>query len=214
MKVDCVDLLTPVIGVRADIWGQYLDIAMEQYNINTGTDIQVKNRTCIFLANILKETEGLTKMEEDLWYRAPQILKTWPNIFKTLEEAAEYEKDSKKLGNKVYGRKNNTLGNTEPNDGYHFRGRGPMHTTGRYNYKLVSVEFDIDCMTKPELISQPCFGSLSAAYYWEKHKINKYCDKGDIRGARKMVNNGLLGLNEVVAYTSKLYRIFDTLKKS
>lgn len=214
MKVSSIELLKPIIGIKADAWGEHLDTAMAQYQISVGPDAKVRNRVCIFLANTLKETECFNKLEEDLWYRAAQILKVWPNVFKTLEEAALYEKNPMKLANKVYGRPNNPLGNTEPNDGYHFRGRGPMHTTGRFNYKLASVEFGVDCMTKPELISQPCFGSLSAAFYWEKNKINRYCDTGDIRGARKAVNSGLLGLNDVVNYTSKLYRIFDTLSKS
>lgn len=50
----------------------------------------------------------------------------------------------------AWGRTN--LGNTEPNDGWMFRGRGMDHCTGRRNYRVTGNDIGVDLIAKPDLL--------------------------------------------------------------
>lgn len=205
-------LLRPVVGASlAQAWGEHLDSAMLKFGISdTDNEAILKQRVCMFLANVCKETDKLTKLEEDLWYRAERIVVVWPSLFKTVEQAKPYEKNAQKLANYVYGQPGNQLGNTQPNDGYYFRGRGPVHTTGRYNYKVASKKLEMDFMTHPELIAQPEYGSQAAALFWKEKNINRFADTGNVKLVENAISPGKLGLNVVMIYYKTFCRIFDT----
>ena len=209
------ELLRPIVGANLSLaWGDHLDNAMLKFGLTDTDDSKlIKQRVSLFLANVCKETERLTKLEENLWYTAERIKVVWPKLFKSVEEAKHYEKNPQKLANFVYGQPGNTLGNTQPNDGYYFRGRGPVHTTGRYNYKKASQNLDMDFMTHPELIAQPQYGAEAAAYFWKSKNINRVADIGDVRSVRGIINPALLGLNDVMIYYKTFCRIFDTQTK-
>lgn len=58
------------------------------------------------------------------------------------------------IGNIIYGgtwgREN--LGNTEPNDGFTYRGRGFEHVTGRRNYAATGAALGIDLLANPDAL--------------------------------------------------------------
>lgn len=64
-----------------------------------------------------------------------------------------YEKGPKDYFNKYDGRK--SLGNTEPGDGYRFRGRGYVQLTGRKNYTWCGNAIGCDLAHDPELALTP-----------------------------------------------------------
>ena len=66
-------------------------------------------------------------------------------FFRRLEENIK-----KEPANKTY---KNINGNTEPNDGYKYRGRGFVQLTGKGNYKLMGDRLGIDLVGSPELAS-------------------------------------------------------------
>src|SRR5256885_1044045 len=89
-------------------------------------------RLAHFLAQILHESGGLTIAEENLDYSARRMTQVWPRRFPTLADAAPYAHNPRTLAAKVYnGRMGNRPGS---DDGYSYRGRGLMQTTGRENY--------------------------------------------------------------------------------
>lgn len=92
----------------------------------------------------------------------------------TLAQTA-YEPPSKKASE---------LGNTQPGDGLRFCGRGLIQITGRRNYTLAAVGFDLDLLNHPELLEQPANAAMSAAWYWFNRKLNTLADMGDFRRAR------------------------------
>ncbi len=67
-------------------------------------------------------------------------------------------------GKAYEGRKD--LGNTQPGDGIRYKGRGLIQLTGRANYEKYGQLMGLDLINNPELLEEPEFAALSAAYFW------------------------------------------------
>ena len=91
------------------------------------------------------------------------------------------------------------LGNTEPGDGFRFRGRGLIQTTGRNNYFRTGEGLGVDLIAKPELLSTAELAARSAAWFWRVHGLNDLADKGDFVKITKIINGGTNGLDERMA---------------
>lgn len=92
------------------------------------------------------------------------------------------------------------LGNTEPGDGYRFRGRGLIHITGRYNYIKYGEKLGIDLVNNPKLASEPKTAVHIAMEYWEDHGLNKYADDENIKQVTRRINGGYNGLEDRIRY--------------
>lgn len=96
------------------------------------------------------------------------------------------------------------LGNTCPGDGVRYAGRGPIQLTGRANYKAftrwaqANGHTTLDFEAQPELLEDPKWGFLAAAYYWTaaRPQINHLADAGDLEGVTRAINGGLNGLED------------------
>lgn len=94
------------------------------------------------LAEVYHETGGtMQPVEENLNYSAKRLTQVWPGRFPTIASAQPYANNPQKLANKVYGGR---MGNTGPNDGWMFRGRGLPQITGRDNYRRAGIEGNPD----------------------------------------------------------------------
>ena len=86
----------------------------------------------VVLAEAHHETGGaMQSVSENLSYSAKRLTEVWPSRFPTLAAAAPYANYPRRLANKVYGGR---LGNTGPDDGWLYRGRGLAQITGKTNY--------------------------------------------------------------------------------
>ena len=169
-------------------------VAMEKYRIDT------TQRQAAFLANVAHETNGLRQLEENLNYGVNGLLSTWPHRF-TRETALQYERKPELIANIVYGGR---MGNTEPGDGWKYRGRGLFHVTGRAGYLLASRVHRYDFVEDPDKMKEPPFAALTAAYYFHLNKLNDLADKGKIRAIRVAINGGLHGFDQVNEFYTKL----------
>ena len=88
---------------------------------------------------------------------------------------------------------NKDLGNTQKGDGFLFRGRGLIQTTGRFNYARLSKELGVDFIAHPELLAQPEYACKSACLFWKDHALNSLADSGDYQGITRKINGGLNG---------------------
>lgn len=151
-------------------------------------------RAAHFLSEIATETGGLRAIEENLNYSAKRLVQVFPSRFKTLAAAQPYANNPQALANKVYGGR---LGNTQPGDGWRYRGGGLMQTTGRYNYTRAGHEDD------PEALRQPVPALKSALAFWSDNGLNALADSDNVEAVRKRVNGGTNGIAETRIYLKK-----------
>ena len=139
-------------------------------------------------------------MEENLNYRAPTLLKLFPQTPKrawgfTPESAAAYEKQPQKIANRIYG---NRMGNRDEasGDGFRFRGSGFLQLTGHSNFYHAGQALGVDFVMQPELVRTPRYAAQTAGWFWQTHRLNQYADSGDILTMTKRINGGTIGLED------------------
>lgn len=71
------------------------------------------------------------------------------------------------------------LGNTQPGDGFKYRGRALIQITGRSNYEAVSDGLGVDFINSPELLEQPEHAARASAWWWATNGCNEIADTGD-----------------------------------
>lgn len=82
------------------------------------------------------------------------------------------------------------LGNTEPGDGFRYRGRGLIQVTGRANYRDVGKALGVDLITHPELLERPETAALASAWWWQANGLNELADIGNIDHVSDRINRG------------------------
>lgn len=172
---------------RAEKWALPLSNSMAWFGIDALA------HQAAFLANVAHETGMLTRTTENLNYSAKRLMEVWPGRFKTLESTKPYAGKPEALANFVYGGR---LGNTQPGDGWKFRGRGLIQLTGRANYTEATEELGVDLLTDPDIVAAPSMAACTAGWFWSKRGISAKVDAKDYEGVCKAVNGGLNGLKE------------------
>lgn len=155
------------------------------------------------MANLDNETGGFTVFEENLNYSSQGLLKTFPKYFKTLKDAELAAHKPEIIANKVYGGR---MGNVNQGDGYKFRGRGTLQTTGRTNYTLLSKSLGVDLTANPELVKDKyAFDAaifyVSSNHLWNLASLPITIDS--VTRFRKAVNGGSIGLTNVINLINK-----------
>lgn len=85
------------------------------------------------------------------------------------------------------------LGNTVVGDGFKYRGRGLIQVTGRANYAACGEALGLDLVNHPELLEQPQYACMSAAWFWATKGLNTLADAGDFERITRRINGGLNG---------------------
>lgn len=162
---------------------------------------RTKERIAEFVAQIANETGGFRLFNENLNYSARRIRQVWPSRVKTDAEAQRLAHNPEALANVVYQRA--SMGNTQPGDGWRYRGRGALQLTFRANYKLFGQRLGIDLEGNPDLASDPAVSVLIALEFFKVGNVNAAIDRGNFREARRITNGAALGLEEVARLRAK-----------
>ena len=181
---------------NAAIYLPFLQVACENYSITS------PRRVAGFLSQIGHESAGLSRLVENLNYSVDGQLKTFSRRRISQHDALLYGRrsghsaDQKAIANIVYGGAwgHMNLGNTQPGDGWAYRGRGLKQLTGRDNYRRCGDALRIDLIGNPDLLLLPANAAMSAGWFWSTNKLNDIADLGDVLGMTRRVNGGTNGL--------------------
>ncbi|WP_341325927.1 glycoside hydrolase family 19 protein [Methylotuvimicrobium sp. KM2] len=153
----------------------------------------------MLMAQLDHETGGFTRTEENLNYSARRLRQ----VSKKARSMSSQElNDAVARGDEgvaevLYGGRKD-LGNTQPGDGYKYRGRGFVQLTGRANYERIGKAIGQDLVNNPDLAADPEIAAKAAfAYYKTNPRLQKASKSGDVVAARRALNGGLNGIDDV-----------------
>jgi putative chitinase len=104
------------------------------------------------------------------------------------------EQGSRSYFDRYEGRRD--LGNTQPGDGFKYRGRGYIQLTGRANYEQFAKFSGIDVVNNPDLVATPSVGAEASLWYWKTRVKPNVTDFSDVKHVTRLVNGGLNGLSD------------------
>lgn len=177
-------------------WHEALSQLLPDYDINT------PQRIAAFVAQCAHESGGFMVLKENLNYRAATLRKIWPNHFKTDAIANDYAQRLNKqmhIANRAYA---NRMGNGDESsgDGWRFCGRGLIQLTGRNNYQAFADSLEMNINDVPEYLGTFEGAAQSACWFWESNNLNRFADRGDIKGLTKAINGGFIGLEDRIKH--------------
>lgn len=206
MTKDQFTRATGISASLADKWYPNIIKTMDEFGINTPL------REAHFLAQIGTESNGWRSVVESLNYSVAGLL-----IFGDRLTAAQREKLGRKPGelalsparqadiaNIVYGGR---YGNTQPGDGWKYRGRGLKQVTFKANYDTCGKALGLDLVNNPDLLLLDQNAARSAGWFWSANTCNSFADKDDIVGLTKRINGGTNGLDDRKARYSVAKRV-------
>lgn len=160
---------------------------MRTHGINTN------ERRAAFLAQVSVESGQLHRVEENLNYSAARLQVVWPRRFPNAAAAQPYAHDPEALANQTYANRLGN-GNAASGDGWRYRGRGLMQTTGRSNYRAAGFE------NNPEALADPVTAADSAGRFWTFNGLNGRTQaelgRTQFNGISRTVNGGNHGSAE------------------
>jgi putative chitinase len=165
--------------------------------------ITSRNGIAMLVSQLAHESAHFSTMTENLNYQVAALTSLFGSkrITKTEAEAVgrtnTQKADQRAIANIVYGgewgRKN--LGNTEPNDGWVFRGGGPLQLTGRDNYTRWGKTINLTPEQAALYVRTPEGGIAAALWFWRTNGLLTPAFNGDVSTCTKIINGGSNGLN-------------------
>lgn len=164
-----------------------------------------------FMGQMQVESGGFHSMTENTQYSASRLLKVFGpytdkhghwhdgrNGLTTLSEAEAVVAGGREgIANAIYGGAwgARNLGNTEPGDGWRFRGRGYVQLTGRDHYEQMGQKLGLDLVGHPELAADREVAARIAILYWNE-RVRSQGHQFDVVRATRDINGGANGLRD------------------
>jgi putative chitinase len=175
----------------------------------SGSTLNTPLRLRHFMAQLAWESAGFRALVENLNYRDPDVLdRTFKSVQGVDHARRLIEAGPVAIGNLVYA---NKLGNgsVESGDGFRYRGRGFILTTGRANYSSVATYSKIDVVLNPDLLGMPQQAAVAARCFWEDRHVNAAADADSVREVTRVVNgpalHGLEGRTELLKKAATIW---------
>lgn len=162
-------------------------------NINDGK-IDSEERLTHFFGQVRQEVGPTMAFRENLNYSAEGLFKSSFSYYRGNRARSDRDaRNEEAIGNNAYADANRSasyhLGNTEPGDGWRYRGRGLKQLTGRSNYRQFSTTHariwgeEVDFEAQPDRVDEPIYAVRSALAFWVDKRLYQYADAGITQSA-------------------------------
>lgn len=221
-----VEIVAIKLGAKPEI-AKALAECCTRYGINTML------QQAHFLGQMAQESQGYSKVVENMKYSAKRMAEVWPGRYATAQtrrlptkqrlpnpEAIALAKAGEvAIANDVYGGR---MGNVKPNDGWDFRGQAFKMITGRANVTAYSRDTygDDRVVNDPTMLQRLPDSVFSGGWFWKKNKIGPYADKNDSLSVGRLINIGRVNTTEIpighperLAKTALAIQIFKDLNR-
>jgi predicted chitinase len=149
----------------------------------------------MFMAQMDHESGGFKTLSENLNYSASRLGQVFGaklrKAGKTAQEVAAGGAEA--IANLVYG---NRMGNTAPDDGFKYRGRGIIQMTGKANYEKYGKMIGVDLINNPDLASDPKVAAQLAIAFWKANHLSGPAQQGNVQAVTQVINGGQNGESE------------------
>lgn len=198
------------LHIASDVREALLD-AFDMFEINT------PDRQAAFIGQCKHESGNFKRTSENLNYKSSALKALFGRHRISEEDCEKYGRtddhaaDQEMIANCIYGGEwgAKNLGNTEPGDGWKFRGRGYIQLTGRSNYRKASAVIGVDLIENPDFASSPVGAALTAGWFWDSNKLNIFADEHDWVALTKRINGGTIGLQDRVAHIEEALNVLS-----
>lgn len=177
-------------------WHEALTQLLPDYDIDT------PRRIAAFVAQCAHESGGFMVLKENLNYKPATLRRIFNKYFQSDAIAADYCSRLNKqmhIASRVYANRMGN-GNEASQEGWKFCGRGLIQLTGRNNYQAFADSLEMDINDVPEYLMTFEGAAQSACWFWETNNLNRFADKGDIKGLTKAINGGYIGLEDRIKH--------------
>lgn len=197
--------------LRATTWAPHIMTAAIRYGIDS------RERLACWVAQMTHESGYFATLEESLNYSVSGLMRVFERHRISAEDAARYGRNDatkqranqEALANTLYGGPWGAvnLGNTQPGDGWLFRGRGLKQITGRANYSRYEKASGFPVVAYPDLVrDDQRIAADSAGWFWQDKKLNALADRLDVAAITRLINGGDNGLDARKALTQRAYK--------
>jgi len=163
-----------------------------------------------WLGQMRVESGGFTRLAESLNYSVEALLALFGRHRISEADARTFGRSGGRAANQnalanilyggEFGRKN--LGNTEPGDGWMFRGGGVKQITGRANYREAGHEGDPETL-RTDILA----GAFAAANFFARHGCIPPALADDVEAVTRRINGGVNGLAERIVATKAAHAV-------
>jgi putative chitinase len=135
------------------------------------------------------------EMTESLNYKPSALLAQWSKHFTPAQaqaygRTADHPADQKMIGELAYGGR---MGNapTPSEDGFNYRGRGLIQTTGKQAYADLAALTGLDLTGSPELVTDPTHAlECGVAEFVHYPQMLAHCEADDLLAVSSLINVG------------------------
>jgi len=178
---------------ESDEWFEAMCETLPKYGVDTPI------RVAHFISQCAHESNNFRSLEENLNYSKESLERVFPRYFGAgKRNAADYARNPEKIANYVYQDEfrsvQGRMGNTNPGDGWRFRGRGLKQLTGRNNYTAFGKSVSMTAEEAAEYVATKKGALESALWFWDNKNLNPVADTGDVVRMTKIINGGDIGL--------------------